>query len=308
MPPRRRDDDEAGPSGRGGSAAVHRYAFTQHLLKQGCLPETRAKEVFQRLTGSDSGEGVPRGAGDAAACVDGRLARRRGRWRSAAARASRFVHPRSPLPTARHSPPLLPAPPDDAYRRMVADQNRDLAALHLQIRTMKYPIDQQRYVGLINSVSTHACCLCASRMQAAHAPHAAPVLPALQHASSFESGIRRLRQPQAVQRAAGSKQAAAAHPSLHACTRPTARRRGVKVWHALHHPRARVLPHGGEAPGPAAKRCAALPAQHAVTACPPAALLLPPLATLFSVEYGHLWASNRCGDDVPATDTHASPS
>lgn len=42
---------------------------------------------------------------------------------------------------------------DDAYRRMVADQNREMACLDLQIRTLKYPVDDERYVGFVN---THA--------------------------------------------------------------------------------------------------------------------------------------------------------
>ncbi|KAI8475848.1 MAG: Nse1 non-SMC component of SMC5-6 complex-domain-containing protein [Monoraphidium minutum] len=42
---------------------------------------------------------------------------------------------------------------DDAYKRMVADQNREMAPFNLQIKTMKYPLDEQRYVGFIN---THA--------------------------------------------------------------------------------------------------------------------------------------------------------
>lgn len=74
MPPRRReqsrgDPDDPGPSGQGGGGGgggggagaaavqpVHRFAFVQHLMKNGCMTEDAAKEVVQRLTGSGSGE------------------------------------------------------------------------------------------------------------------------------------------------------------------------------------------------------------------------------------------------------------
>lgn len=52
MPPRRRDDDGGG----GGTLLnVHRFAFVQHLMRHGCLPEADAKDAFRRLTGSDDG-------------------------------------------------------------------------------------------------------------------------------------------------------------------------------------------------------------------------------------------------------------
>lgn len=34
---------------------VHRYAFVQHLMRHGCLPETEAKVNFQKITGSTDG-------------------------------------------------------------------------------------------------------------------------------------------------------------------------------------------------------------------------------------------------------------
>ena len=61
MPPRAAARDGGGGgggSGGGGDTAIRdvdRFAFTQHLMKAGVLPEPKAKEAFARLTGSDDG-------------------------------------------------------------------------------------------------------------------------------------------------------------------------------------------------------------------------------------------------------------
>jgi hypothetical protein len=107
MPPRRRTDEEAGPSGRGsggggvGAAVavhpVHRFGFTQHLMKRGAMTEAEAKEAFMRLTGSDSGaRAAPPPPPPGAA-----LARHSGHA---------GLHPRPPHPSARLTAPP-PTPP-----------------------------------------------------------------------------------------------------------------------------------------------------------------------------------------------------
>ncbi|GBF91049.1 hypothetical protein Rsub_03905 [Raphidocelis subcapitata] len=115
MPSQRRREGQdpgegPGPSGRGGAGGggggggaqagvvqpVHRFALAQHLMKHGYMTEAKAKEAFERLTGSDS---------------------------------------------------------DSLFRRLLSDQNREMAPLNLQVRTLKYPVDEQRYVGFVN---THA--------------------------------------------------------------------------------------------------------------------------------------------------------
>jgi hypothetical protein len=57
MPPRAAAAARDGGGGGGDTAIrdVDRFAFTQHLMKAGVLPEPKAKEAFARLTGSDDG-------------------------------------------------------------------------------------------------------------------------------------------------------------------------------------------------------------------------------------------------------------
>ena len=137
MPPRGRDrDGEPGPSGRGAGgggnySSAHRFAFVQHLMKHGCMEEAKAKEAFQRLTGSDSGAGY--------FCVTA-CTQRVGARSLRACMCAHAAASCTPPPKASNAAHALPRGADDLYRRMVGDQNQQMAAFNLQIRTLKYPV------------------------------------------------------------------------------------------------------------------------------------------------------------------------
>lgn len=60
-------------------------------------------------------------------------------------------------------------PAEEDFHALIADQNRDMDTLGLQIRTLMYPVDKQKYIGFVNTVGWRSGLLgCACSKQTAN--------------------------------------------------------------------------------------------------------------------------------------------